>query len=592
MKTILAADCGSTTTKAILIVRDAKSFHLAGRGEAPTTVEKPFEDVTVGLMNAIYELEEITGRRLSRGGKLLVPGTDSEGADIFLSTSSAGGGLQMLVMGVIKSMTAESAQRAALGAGAIIMDTIAFDDGRTDFQRIERIRNLHPDIILLAGGTDGGTAEHLVDLAELLLAAEPKPRFKHSYQLPVIYAGNISAREQVSGILKNVMEVRTVDNIRPVLEKENLLPAREVIHRLFLEHVMAQAPGYTKLQSWAGTSVIPTPAAVGKIMQQVAQEQKINLLGVDIGGATTDIFSVFNGVFNRTVNANLGMSYSICNVMNESGLQSILRWIPFEISGDQLIEILLNKMIRPTTIPETPEELYIEQAVAREALRLSLYHHIQFAAGLKGIRQERTIGDSFVQAMTGQTLVNLSKVDLIIGSGGVLSHAPERAQAALIMLDAFQPKGIFQLAVDSIFMMPQLGVLSDVNPDAAKEVFHRDCLIPLGTVIVPDGISEPRQKIAEYILRSQDNEESGEIHPGEIKVVPLRTEQIAELEIRPARNIDAGSGRGKIARAKISGGEVGLIFDCRGRPITFPEETEGRINMIKHWFNVVYSGEK
>ena len=94
------------------------------------------------------------------------------------------------------------------------------------------------------------------------------------------------------------------ENVRPVLEKENLGPARAKIHDLFLEHVMAQAPGYKKLISWAGAPIMPTPAAVGRIMETIAQKQGINLIGVDIGGATTDVFSVFQGIFNRTVSAN------------------------------------------------------------------------------------------------------------------------------------------------------------------------------------------------------------------------------------------------------------------------------------------------
>ncbi len=149
---ILATDCGSTTTKAILIAREGGEYRLQVRGEAPTTVEAPFEDVTIGVRNAIAEVEELSGRRLlDDSGRLMRPASAAQGADVYLSTSSAGGGLQVAVVGLVRRMTAESAQRAALGAGAIVMDVLALDDGRQPHQRIERLRQLRPDMILISG---------------------------------------------------------------------------------------------------------------------------------------------------------------------------------------------------------------------------------------------------------------------------------------------------------------------------------------------------------------------------------------------------------------------------------------------------------
>ena len=321
-KIILATDCGSTTTKAILIEQqESGEYRLVVRGEAPTTVEAPFEDVTKGVLNAVHEVEELSGRVF---------------VDIYISTSSAGGGLQMMVSGVVKSMTAESAERAALGAGSIVMDVLASNDGRLAHEKIERIRRLRPDMILLSGGIDGGTTKHVVELAELIAAARPKPRLGSGYNLPVIYAGNNRAREEITGTLGELVDLTLVENLRPVLETENLGPARDKIHDLFMEHVMAQAPGYSKLMEWTDAPIMPTPGAVGAIMETIARKNNIDLVGVDIGGATTDVFSVFGGVFNRTVSANLGMSYSVSNVLAEAGFDNIMRWVPFDISEDDL----------------------------------------------------------------------------------------------------------------------------------------------------------------------------------------------------------------------------------------------------------------
>jgi uncharacterized protein (TIGR01319 family) len=201
MDVVIATDCGSTTTKAILIERREDGYHQTFRGEAPTTVEAPFEDVTRGVLNAIQEVEELSGRQILDGESIVTPAKGSHGVDAYISTSSAGGGLQMVVSGVVKSMTGESAQRCALGAGAIVMDVLASNDGRLPHQKIARIRQLRPDMVLLAGGTDGGTVSHVVELAEYIGAADPKPRFGSGFKLPVIYGGNKDARDEVAAVL-------------------------------------------------------------------------------------------------------------------------------------------------------------------------------------------------------------------------------------------------------------------------------------------------------------------------------------------------------------------------------------------------------
>ena len=124
LKSILATDCGSTTTKAVLIEHVSGEYRLTYRGEAPTTVEAPFEDVTRGVLNAVMEVEELSGRKIIENDKIISPANETSGVDIYISTSSAGGGLQMMVAGVVKSMSGESAERAALGAGSIVMDII------------------------------------------------------------------------------------------------------------------------------------------------------------------------------------------------------------------------------------------------------------------------------------------------------------------------------------------------------------------------------------------------------------------------------------------------------------------------------------
>lgn len=605
IRRIVATDCGSTTTKAILIERNSQGqYRLVARGEAPTTVEKPFEDVTVGVLNAMTELEELTEaavpegytvarrglikndqvwRRLKEGQESMPIDGDYGGSDLYVSTSSAGGGLQMMVAGVVKSMSAESAERAALGAGAILMDTLAVDDGRKDYQKVERLRQLRPDIILMSGGTDGGTRTHLTDMAEVIRRADPKPRFG-DMKLPVIYAGNKEVRTEVTDVLGASIELTHVDNLRPDLSRENLDPARDAIHELFLEHVMQQAPGYSKLLDWASEEVMATPNAVGKLMKSYAEQEGLNILGVDIGGATTDVFSVFmdpsgERIYNRTVSANLGMSYSICNVLKEAGIENIARWLPFSIEPSEVRNRLRNKMIRPTTIPHTYEDLLIEQAVSREALRLAFEHHKSLARTLEGSQRQRDMSELFEQKSGSQTLIKMMELDMVIGSGGVLSHAPRRAQSILMMLDAYQPEGVTMMTVDSIFMMPHLGVLSEHLYEAARQVFEYDCIVKCGHAICPVGTGKPGDVVMSVKSATQDFS----LHLGDMKVIPLGRGEEVEMTITPGKTFDLGAGKGKPITRKFEGGTVGLVFDARGRPFTLPTSDSERIAKLRTW---------
>ncbi len=581
---ILATDCGSTTTKAILIQRVDGEYRQTHRGEAPTTVEKPFADVTMGVINSVTEVAELADRRLvDDQGRIIQPATETEGCDLYISTSSAGGGLQMMVAGVVAQMTAASAKRAALGAGAIVMDVIAANDKRRPHEQIQRIRELRPDMILLSGGTDGGNTTLVVQIAELIAPAKPQPRFGSEFTLPLIFAGNKDAAPLVAKTFDESIDLTIVENLRPTLEQENLGPARDAIHDMFLEHVMAHAPGYDKLMGWTDAPIMPTPGAVGNILQTIAQRQNINVVGVDIGGATTDVFSVFDKTFNRTVSANLGMSYSISNVCAETGMANILRWVHFDMDERELRNRVKNKMIRPTTIPQSKEALIFEQAVAREALRLAYIQHKEFATTLKGVQQQRTIGDTFSQETGGQTIVDNMKLDLLVASGGVLSHAPRMHQTATLLIDAFEPEGFTTLAKDSIFMMPHLGVLAQVHPQASLEVFTRDCLIYLGSCVAAKGLGKPDRPCFEYEITGDTLNESGTINFGDVKLLPLGTDETAEVTIEPARGFDVGAGSGKQVRRKVTGGTVGLFLDGRGRPLALPQQRTEAQKMMTRW---------
>jgi hypothetical protein len=245
-------------------------------------------------------------------------------------------------------------------------------------------------------------------------------------------------------------------------------------------------------------------------------------------------------------------------------------------------------MIRPTTIPQRLADLHVEQAVAREALRLAFNHHKSLARGLTGIQQQRTIGDALSQEGSGKTLVDLMALDMIVGSGGVLSHSPRRGQAAMMMMDAYQPEGVTLLTVDSIFMMPQLGILSTVLPEAATQVFERDCLVYLGTCVAPVGTARDGDPCVTVKVGS----DTITVPFGQIQVVPLGYASgggpvRAEAQLQPARGFDVGAGRGRARTVEVTGGEVGLIIDARGRPLALPSDDAARIARLREWLSAM-----
>jgi len=475
-------DVGSTTTKALLFLREAGTWHCF-RYETPTTVEKPYEDVTVGVLQALRGLEHLSGRTLV---------TDSKPAVPYLTTSSAGGGLAMVVTGLVYKLTAGTAHRAALGAGAIVLDVISMDDGRTPYRKIEDLKRLRPDMVLVAGGFDGDAVSAPVFLAELLVEAGLHPKLgcptgiavvNPAARLPVVYAGNVNATDHVRDALGDRFMLRAVPNVRPELHSENLEPARAAIHELFMEHVMSQAPGYEKLKEWVAAPILPTPAAFGSILRLLSTATGRRIMAVDIGGATTDVFTARAGDVFRTVSANLGLSYSILNVAELAGITPIRELYHPHLTDADMWDLIGNKHINPTRLARTPDEMLSEWASAAVAIREAVRQHLKLRDGAR--REAGPVRQDLDELLKGPRLpprpvtpFTNTQCDMLIGSGGILSHSP-RPAATAVLLDALSPAEDVELAVDSEFMFPHLGALAEVNPQLAVELTQQLGIVKL-----------------------------------------------------------------------------------------------------------------
>jgi len=552
-RSYVLVDIGNQVTRALVVQKENGAYKIVARGSAGTTVEQPHLDASIGVKNALDAVKE------QMGEAIIEDELPASGRTVLFS-SDASGGLHMVVTGVIGMISAESAQRAALGAGALLIDQFSKDDGRPVHTKVASMRSMKPDILLMAGGTDGGAVAQVIEMAEIINEADVQPRFGSEYPLPVIFAGNVELQDRVREALSKGYATKVVDNVRPLIDRENLGPARESIYDAYMEHVIVHSPGYSKLTEWTSSRIIPSQASVGKMLYAYAQDSGINMIGVDVGGDTTDVYSVIDSVFNRSLNADIGLSYGLSNILKTTGVENILRWLP-DSDEKHVRNIIGNLMINQ---PEqfTSEQVRTQSALAREAISLGLDKHKDIASRLKGSLLDRTLSDMFEQEIV-HTRINMMKTDMILGKGEVFRHQSDE-ESALILIDSLQPEGVTELFLDKSGLAAPLGSLLDHNQEASLSLF-KESLSLLGTCIAPVGNAKPGDNVLKITLETGAREEYVIKH-GELIILPIRNRDV-EVNLLPSRS-DLGRGRNKAITRTVRGGCLGLIIDTRDRPIS------------------------
>ena len=512
---IIITDIGSTTTKALLLKKTADSYKFLGYETAFTTVEKPHEDVKIGVQNVLKKLESKFGDLGFDKSENILNSSKQNVNTTFLSTSSAGGGLQILVIGLTKSDSASSAERAAYGVGGVLLDTIAIDDNRSNMERMQIFNTMHPDIILFCGGIDNGNLFSVLRLAEILKLAKPKQKFVDyhiaiqdnlnevkEYKIPLVYAGNKDAIEFITMAFNEKFDVHVVPNLRPTMTEENLIPTKDKIHELFMNNVMEQAPGYSALKQMVASNIIPTPEGVLNTIRILGKNNK-RIMAFDIGGATTDIYSniiknnsdasksVDNEV-QRTVSANIGMSYSIGNIVIESqDYISIFKTHNFT-TLQYVQNYIGNKIIYPNFQPTQTIDKYIEHIIAIQGIRLSLKQHFKmhflarrvgFLDNVKALAsRDKWKETMYYPHYDKSMLFSKSDIDIVIGAGGIMSHA-SKEQAIFVLIESLQPEGVTELWRDKHFISPHLGILSNLDTQLAEELINDVCFEKLALYV-------------------------------------------------------------------------------------------------------------
>jgi uncharacterized protein (TIGR01319 family) len=570
-KSLLAIDIGSSLTRVLFFDVVNGRFRFIGRGSAPTTAGAPIFDAAEGIWRAIEELQLITERTfLSKDEGVIIPSTpENEGVDMMVATMSAGDPLKVITVGLLDDVSLKTARHLAETTYASVVNEISLNDHRTPSDRINLITTVRPDLIIMAGGTNGGAIQATLNMLEMVGLAS---YFIEKNQKPhVLYVGNEQLHNEVKSSLENISNLHLAANIQPVLEEEQLYPAQKKLKSIFNEIRKQQSAGVRELLSWANGHFASSASGFGRLIRFLSQkfEPEKGVLGIDIGSSNTVLAAAFSGEETLRVFPDLGVGASAASVLEASSLQQITRWLSLPLSDQTVENYLYQKTAYPDSIPAEPEHLAIEHALARQVLRLAASQSIPCFP-----KRTQRSADGLLPA-----------VEPIIGAGRVLTQAPNRADSLGILLDGLQPTGVTTLALDQNDILAGLGAIADRNPLMTVQIVETSTFLNLGTIIAPLGSARP----GTTILRIQVNRSDGrtatrDIKFGSLVVLPVETGEKVTLHLRPLHKFAVGrGGPGKAGKVNAVGGALGVIIDARGRPLRFFADREKNINRNAAW---------
>jgi hypothetical protein len=387
----------------------------------------------------------------------------------------------------------------------------------------------------------------------------------------IIYAGNAETRPEIADILGPITELKAVDNVRPALDIENVTAAQAELENFYMQRKMFRLPGVQKLSNWSQYTLLPSSKSFEKVITYLGRHNHLKVLGANIGSGATTICTQIGDQTRSLIRSDAGVGHGLTSMLDTVPIEKIQRWLPFHLPAEELYNQLLNKALFPASIPTTYEELMIEYAVAREAMRLVV------AQARAGWPLQPTTGIRDVQW------------NLIVGAGWTLTHAPYPGHAAMLLLDGIEPWGVTSMALDTTGLADLLGSVAGIEPLAAVQVAAHDAFLNLATVIAPAGHGQ-RGKTAVKLKATYADSSTAEVEVpyGSLEIIPLLAGQKATLEMRPSRHFDIGLGQpGRGAVAEVEGGLLGIIIDARGRPLRLPQEDEERHEYLEQWVSIL-----
>lgn len=570
---VLSIDVGSVYTRAVLFDVVENSYRFLGEGKAFTTAGAPHFDISEGVRQALGELQNFSGRIfLGADKQLVLPSQpDGSGVDKCVATFSAGPALRVVAVGLLEDVSVHSAQNLAMTTYAQVMEVISMNDRRATAARLDAVLRARPDLIIVAGGTEGGASQSLMNLLEAVgLASYVLPK---GYRPTILFAGNQNLIGSIRSSFGDLGPLAIAPNIRPAVEVERLIPAQSQLMQVVRQARLRQIFGAQSLDQWTGGKLMPTASAFGRTIRFIGNEYartNKGVLGIDVGASSTTIAAAFADHLVLNVHPKLGLGESLPGLLSACTLDDIARWLPLEISNDTLRDYIYNKAVYPASLPVTLEELSMEHALACQIIHVAL----------------RKTARSFPADAQRSSYGFLPYFEPIIASGSVLTLAPLRGQTLMMLLNAIQPVGVTTMAVDQNTIAAALGAAASLNPLLTVQSLDSNNFQNLCTVISPVGeaqIGTPILRV--HVVYGDGSENSVDIKYGSLEMIKLPLGQAATLQLHPLHRFDVGmGGPGRSGSVKIIGGGLGLVIDARGRPLQLPAEPARRIEMLRKWF--------
>jgi hypothetical protein len=450
-----------------------------------------------------------------------------------------------------------------------VVETIGLNDARKPEQQVDSIVRLTPDLVLVAGGTDGGATRSVEKLIEViglicyLLPQEKRPA--------VLYAGNQKITARVKDTLQSLASSLTIaPNVRPALEIEDLLPAHRLLSDLLMRIRTGQMRGVDELAAWSGGTLLPTASAQGRMIRFLSEVYgaKKGILGVDIGASHVSVAAGFGGALAMGVYPQLGLGESLANLQRYTNIEDIMRWIPLDLSAEMVRDFLYQKSFYPATLPAVVEDLAIEQALARQVLHLAM----------------KTAEADFPPGIARPAAGLMPVFDPIMASGSVITRAPTLGQSLLILLDAIQPVGVTNIILDQNNLLPALGAAAARIPVLPIQVLESGAFLGLATVVAPVVTAKLGTPVLRaWVTYANGNQSQVEVKQGAFEIMPLATGQSGKLTLQPLHHADVGYGPGRATEITISGTVLGVVIDARGRPLRLPADQVRRRELLKKW---------
>ncbi len=563
---MLAVDIGSVNTRAVLFDVVEGMYRFVARGQAPTTAAEPWNDVMEGILRTFQQISTATGRVLTdEAGELIIP-EDGEfvGVNGFVATASAGQPIRAVLVGLMPDVSLKSGRRAADSTYLSLVDTFSLADKRSTDAKLDAMLNAEPDLVMVVGGTDGGAVESMRHhLAMLALAYS---LMDNTARPPMLYAGNKDLADEVRDKGDEVgMQVIVADNVRPTLDMERLDSAQHELAALYHRQKSRNTGGLATIGGWTDDGVFPTAHGFARMVHLLGAIRDQNVLGIDLGSASTTVAARLNGERYLNVFGQLGIGNTASEAVGQIRPDNLTRWLTFELQHpDEVTDYAWNKSLFPHTIPANMRDLELEYAIAREVVRAAVLSARQ---SWHGVRQHGL----------------LPPFQTVLLSGSTLTHTPNGAWSAMLALDALLPVGITRLLLDPYGVAAALGMTATINSQAVAQVLDTGAFIDLGTAISISG----RARQGEIVLRGSLRPDGAmkavpfEVRYGTIVRVPLAYGATAELTLHP-RGVEI-EGLGRRRKMMITGGELGLVVDARGRPWRIPRAVGQRREQLHRW---------